>query len=82
MDRSARLGPLAFGVLLIAYHDGCIKQDVPHRRHILQHHGNPEWSNNLERCMEIVILWQRDEVLRTSVSHKSGSGEGLVLTLL
>jgi hypothetical protein len=55
---------------------------MPHGGHILQHHGNTEWSNYLERSVEVIILRQCDEVLETPVSHMIGSVTGLVLTLL
>jgi hypothetical protein len=82
VHRSARLDQPLFGLLLVAYHDGCIEQNMPHCGHILQHHGNPERSDYFERSVEVIVLWQCDEVLQTSISHRAGLGEGLILTLL
>jgi hypothetical protein len=48
----------------------------------LQYHGNTEWSNNLERSVEVIVLRQCDEILEAPVSHRPGSGEGVVPTLL
>jgi hypothetical protein len=70
------------GAIRITYHNGCIEQDMPHCGHILQHHGNPERSNYFERSMEVIVLRQCNEILGTFVSHRNGSDERPVLTLL
>jgi hypothetical protein len=57
-------------VSLIAYHDGCVKQDVPHCWHVLQHHRDSQRSDDLQSGVEIAVFWQCDEVLEVPICQQ------------
>jgi hypothetical protein len=73
MEWSARFSWIASMALEIVYHNGCIEQDMSHCGHVLQDHGDSERPDDLQRCVEVAVLWQCDEVLGTCVSKGTSS---------
>jgi hypothetical protein len=78
--KSALFGRIVFRS---AYHDCCIQQDMPHGRHILQHHSNAKRSNDLQRGVKIAVLRQRNQILKKVYQQwcHSRLQEDLVFTL-